>query len=68
MKINTPKISVNPDKDKVAEIRQAVKDNDGYCPCQLERNEDTKCICNNFLKQEESGWCHCGLYYKEVEL
>ena len=56
-------IKLNPDKEKVATIRQAVKDNDGYCPCQIEKNERTKCICLNFLEGDEE-WCHCGLYQK----
>lgn len=45
-------------------IQQAIKDNDGYCICRVDRNEDTKCICKDFLRQEELGECHCGLYEK----
>lgn len=44
-------------------ILKAIKENDGYCCCQLEKNERTKCICLNFLEGPD-GWCHCGLYYK----
>ena len=58
------KISLNPDKEEVARIRQAIKDNDGYCPCVIERSEDTKCMCKAFTEQNVVGWCHCGLYYK----
>lgn len=57
-------IKINPDLEERARIHQAVKDNDGFCPCQLEKNERTKCICLNFL-EGENGWCHCGLYYKD---
>jgi hypothetical protein len=46
------------------EIREAIKANDGYCCCQIEKSERTKCICQNFLEGPD-GWCHCGLYYKE---
>ena len=46
------------------QIRQALKDNDGYCPCRLEKTEDTKCMCKDFIEQEY-GPCHCGLYVKE---
>lgn len=57
------KIEINPDKQKVMEVRAAVKANDGYCPCQLEKTERTKCICLNFLENNDE-WCHCGLYRK----
>ena len=45
-------------------IAQAVKDNNGYCPCALEKNEDTKCMCKQFREMETNGTCHCGLYRK----
>ena len=41
--------------------------NDGYCPCAIEKTEDTKCICKEFLEQEEPGPCHCGRYMKILE-
>jgi ferredoxin-thioredoxin reductase catalytic subunit len=56
-------IKVNSDRDLVAEIRKRLKENDGYCPCRLTKNEDTKCPCKEFMEQEE-GECHCGLYIK----
>ena len=43
-----------------------IKDNNGYCPCRLLKNEDTKCMCKEFREQEE-GECHCGLYVKIKE-
>lgn len=57
-------IKVNPDKNLVREIRKQIQDNDGYCPCMIEKSEDTKCPCKSFREQEH-GSCHCGLYYKE---
>ena len=60
------KIKVNPDKELVEEIRSKLKQNGGYCPCRLNKTEDTKCICKDFLEQE-SGECHCGLYIKEKD-
>ena len=45
------------------EIAQAVRDNDGYCPCRREKNEDTKCMCKEF-REAPCGICHCGLYEK----
>lgn len=45
-------------------IRDGLKAKNGYCPCMLEENEDTKCMCKQFREMEE-GTCHCGLYIKE---
>lgn len=59
------KITINNNEEEVKIIKEAILNNQGYCPCQLERNENTKCICQEFLDQPISGWCHCGLYYKE---
>lgn len=59
------KIRVNDDKELVAVIRKKLKDNDGYCPCAIEKTPETKCICQAFTKQTELGECHCGLYIKE---
>ena len=50
------------DKNGAAE---AVRLNDGYCPCKLERCLDTKCMCRQFREQvarQEPGECECGLY------
>lgn len=58
------RIKVSENKELVEEIRQKLKDNNGYCPCRLVKNEDTKCMCKEFIEQEELGECHCGLYVK----
>lgn len=58
------RIKVTSNKELEKEIRQRIKDNNGYCPCKILKNDDTKCICKEFLEQQ-SGECHCGLYYKE---
>ena len=47
------------------EIQQAIKDNDGYCICAIEKTPDTKCMCKEFREQTE-GLCHCGLYKKNI--
>lgn len=57
-------IKVTQDKELAKEIREKLKANGGYCPCKLIKNEDTKCICKEFLEQKELGECHCGLYIK----
>lgn len=46
------------------EIEKALKENQGYCPCRIYRNPDTKCMCKEFREQEK-GVCHCGLFIKE---
>ena len=59
------KIKLNDNFELVQEIKQKIKENDGYCPCQIEKSSETKCICKNFKEQKELGECHCGLYIKE---
>lgn len=61
-------IKQNPDKEYAAEIKRKLKENGGYCPCSLLKTEDTKCRCKEFRQQierNESGYCHCGLWYAE---
>lgn len=58
------KITYNQDKQIVDEILDALDKNNGYCPCKLEKNNDTKCMCKEF-KEQKDGYCHCGLYIKE---
>ena len=58
------KITYNQDKQIVDKILDALDKNNGYCPCKLEMNNDTKCMCKEFREQKE-GYCHCGLYIKE---
>jgi len=63
------KVRVNDDDELVNEIKTKLKENDGYCPCALEHNRDTMCMCKEFRDklQDESftGPCHCGLYILE---
>ena len=51
------------DKELVNDIRSRIRANDGYCPCAIIKDKDTKCMCKAFIEQEE-GECHCGLYVK----
>lgn len=60
-------IKQNPDIEHVKEVRNKLRDNEGYCPCSLIKNHDTQCMCKDFREQETSGMCHCGLYIKEIE-
>lgn len=60
------KIKTNPawTDDEIQAFRATLKANGGYCPCRLTKKPETKCMCKEFRKQD-SGLCHCGLYYKE---
>lgn len=49
---------VNPD------IRELVEESDGYCPCAIWQNDDTKCMCKEFREQKHAGACHCGRFEK----
>ena len=59
------KIIQNPNKDCVEAMLKALKENANYCPCKTEKTKDTKCMCKEFREQKD-GWCHCGLYYKDI--
>ncbi|MCQ2522182.1 MAG: ferredoxin thioredoxin reductase catalytic beta chain [Lachnospiraceae bacterium] len=63
------KISVNSDEQIANVVKEGLKRTGGYCPCRVERTEDTKCMCKEFREQiadpEFEGFCHCMLYYKE---
>lgn len=64
-------IKLNPDKQIVDIIKKGLKETGGYCPCKIERNEDTKCMCTEFKNQVKDpnfeGFCHCRLYYKSKD-
>lgn len=57
------KIKLTDDIELKEKILQSLKENGGYCPCRLEKTEDTKCMCKEF-REQESGTCCCGLYIK----
>ena len=57
----------NPDFIHRKKIEEAIKNNDGYCCCALDKNDDTKCICRDFREQNEYGFCHCGRYLKVLK-
>jgi ferredoxin-thioredoxin reductase catalytic subunit len=63
------KVKVNNNAELVAEIRQKLKENDGYCPCRIDKTPENKCMCKEFRDQiadpDFEGFCHCRLYYKE---
>jgi ferredoxin-thioredoxin reductase catalytic subunit len=58
-------IKLNSNESVVTEVRAALKETGGYCPCAVVKNEDTKCPCKDFREMDKPGECHCGLYVKE---
>ena len=65
------RIKLNPDQDLVDVIKDGLAKTGGYCPCRIERSEDTRCMCKEFRTQiadpKFEGYCHCMLYYKEAD-
>lgn len=59
------KMKLNEDEAVVKQVREALKTNGGYCPCQIGKSEDTKCICKHFKQEVKVGdFCICELYQK----
>ncbi len=59
------KIVLNDDLALVAEVNRQLQETKGYCPCALEWNNNTRCICSTFRKalaNEEETECACGKY------
>ena len=42
------KVKLNPNETVVKTIKEGLKQTGGYCPCRIERTEDTKCMCKEF--------------------
>lgn len=60
------KVRLNPEAD-VKAMQEAISENDGYCPCAIERTDDTECMCKEFREMDTPGQCRCGLFLKEFE-
>ena len=56
-------ILLNDKNEHLDLILQKIKENYGYCPCALEKNEDTKCNCKKF-REGSPGICYCGAFIK----
>lgn len=58
-------IRKNQDTEQVKRIQEALRNNDGYCPCSIIKSKDTKCMCKDFRDKITNGYiglCHCGLF------
>lgn len=62
------RVEYNSDKKLVREVKDALRENSGYCPCSIQRTPETKCMCKDFRDKLDDiqfvGACHCGLYVK----
>lgn len=58
------KIIPNPNAEMYNIVTKAVEDKNGYCPCMIDENQDTKCMCKEFKEQVSEGACHCGRFIK----
>ena len=53
----------NPDTLFVKGQLKRIKQNNGFCPCKIEKIPDNKCPCKDL---RENGDCCCGLYIKDI--
>lgn len=64
-------VKLNSNKEVVDNIKKGLEKTGGYCPCRIEKNADTKCMCKEFREQIKDpnfeGYCHCMLYYKSID-
>lgn len=54
-------MKLNPDKEYVERIQQAIKEKDGYCCCKIQKTKENKCPCYEFRINKK---CECDLYIK----
>ena len=52
------------ENQKLKEAIKAKLAEDPHCPCQIEKTEDTICMCKDFREAKAPYVCHCGLYEK----
>ncbi len=61
-------VTLNPDAQLVAVVRDGLRRKGGYCPCRLPKTPEFFCPCDEFKAQladpNYHGLCHCRLYLK----
>ena len=64
-------VRLNENQEVVNAVKEGLKRTGGYCPCRVQKTEETRCICREFRDQindpDFEGYCHCMLYYKSRE-
>jgi len=58
------KLNPNWSEQEITDFLNELQANKNYCPCRLDRVDETKCPCEQFRNQK-SGECYCGLFVKE---
>jgi ferredoxin-thioredoxin reductase catalytic subunit len=70
-------LMLNPNEQYIEKMLESLSNNDGYCPCQIEKTENSKCpYSKNFLPKISTnkvlcknsvatGRCHCLLYIEK---
>ena len=53
---------INPNKEHANLIIEGLLEKEGYCPCKIQKTEENKCPCNDFLN---TGKCCCKLWVKD---
>ena len=56
-------VILNQDNQDINIILDIIHEQEGYCPCVIEKNDDTKCMCKAFREQQD-GMCECGVFIK----
>lgn len=51
---------LNPNPKVVKGMIDSIIKNDGHCPCQIDKSDDTLCPCTSFY----NGECHCNLFVR----
>ena len=55
---------LNDKNPELNEVLNQIKENNGYCPCALKQEQDTKCPCKAFREEVKQGTCRCGAFIK----
>ena len=55
---------INPNKEHTNLIIEGLLEKGGYCPCKIQKTEENKCPCDDFIS---TGKCCCKLWLKEEE-
>ncbi len=60
------KIMENDNLAVTALVKKGLAESGGYCPCQVQKSNDTLCMCKEFREQiadpSFEGFCRCALF------
>jgi len=52
-------MKLNPNKEQVLKIIEAIYKNNGYCPCRVNKSQESVCPCKDFIENKK---CKCNLF------